>query len=150
MWYCVSQLSYLYVCGVHVCLYLLIRYLLGFCCSSTPFISKTIFWLSLLWPPVHIHNNVLYHWSSCEVTLPSTLAAMLSEALFSSWSIVLYSLMYSVYNDSVILWECFDRFTTLLFYYNLSSSDSSHTTSVYSTISVYHHYDFICVNSQHM
>ena len=67
---------------------------------------------------------------------------MLSEALFRSWNIVLYSLMYSVYNDSVILWECFDRFKPLLFYYNLSSSDSSHTTSVYSTISVYHHYDY--------
>ena len=76
------------------------------------------------------------------MTLPSTLVAMLSEALFSSWSIVLYCLMYSVYNDSVIPWECFGRFTTLLFYYNLSSSDSSHTTSVYSTISMYHHYDF--------
>ena len=50
----------------------------------------------------------------------------------------------------IILWECFDRFTTLLFYYSLWSSDSSHTTSVYSTISVYHHYDFIYVISQHM
>ena len=62
----------------------------------------------------------------------------------------LFQVIMKAYNDSVILWECFDRFTTLLFYYNLSSSDSSHTTSVYSTISVYHHYDFICVISQCM
>ena len=54
------------------------------------------------------------------------------------------------YNDSAILWECFDRFTTLLFYYNLSSSDSSHTTSVYSTISVYHHYDYLCDFTTHV
>ena len=97
--------------------------------------QKQISVQNCLWPLVHIHNNVLYHWSSCEVTLPSTLAVMLSEALFSSWSIVLYSLMYSVYNYSVILWECFDRFTTLLFQY---SPWSSCITWVYSAISVYH------------
>ena len=55
----------------------------------------------------------------------------------------LFQVIMKAYNDSVILWECLDRFTTFLFYYNLSSSDSSHTTSVYSiitmTLSVWFH-----------